>query len=134
MSPRKKAGRGELDLPLGSGSRSQRQTPDRNPEHREFANAGFCLRAAPAPRAARVVGRWRLKKIMVRDNSARGAIKLAIPDLGLIPELGRENLQERVAIRGGQRFREPEKLVELVVGKVNRHGAFLAWRARPRDK
>jgi hypothetical protein len=51
------------------------------------------------------------------DDVARDAVELAVPDVAAIAELGREDLQKRVATRGGQRFRQPEKLVELRVGK-----------------
>jgi hypothetical protein len=62
------------------------------------------------------------KRWFVLDNRAHETVKLSIPELGAIMELGREKSQERIATRGLQRFRESEDSGELRVGKGNGEG------------
>jgi len=60
---------------------------------------------------------------VVHDDLARESVELAIADVAAIAELGREDLQELIATRGLQRFRQPEYYFgELMVREVNRHG------------
>src|SRR5262245_40844425 len=80
------------------------------------------LSAASSPRATCFESSGRREKIMVPDNRAHETVKFAIPDLGAIAELVREDPQKCVAMYGLQWSREPEKLVELRVAEGNRRG------------
>jgi len=55
--------------------------------------------------------------VVVPDNPDRGAIYFTVADIAAIAELGREDSQERISIRGSRRFRQPEYFGELGVGK-----------------
>lgn len=54
--------------------------------------------------------------MMVRDKSARGAVKFAVVDHGAAAELVREKLQKHVATLRRQRFRQRDELANLLVG------------------
>src|SRR5262249_42557358 len=96
-----------------------------------------------APAAARVYARARSPRNRLapqKDDcprkSARGAIKFAVVDRGAAAKLVCEKLHKHVATLGRQRFRQRDKLGDLLVGQAKdaRHEDSLAQRVAPRHR
>jgi hypothetical protein len=94
------------------------------------------LPPALAPALGYIEIAWRRKKMIVRNKSARGAVKLAVIDRRAAAKLVREKLQKHIATLGRQRLRQRDDLADLLVGQAKdvRHRNSLAQWITPRDK
>jgi hypothetical protein len=58
--------------------------------------------------------------VVVPDDLPRDSVELSIPDLAAIAELGRQDSEKRIAIRWGERFRQPEYCIELRIAETDK--------------